>query len=345
MRGKLHLRGGCILTLGAKTPNLADGDVVVDDGIVAEVGRGLRARDAEVVDATDTIVMPGFVDTHRHAWTSLFRNLGERGGDTPRLTADVRDHYTPDDVYAATLVGLLGAAEAGITTVVDWCDLPLDDASVDALLRAHADSGMRTVVVPASQEPPTRELLTRLLGGAGSSTTVAYGSGQTDLDRLASEWALARELGLRIHAHAGADAPGPGWVAELAERGLLGADVTLVASHGARRCRLRRDRGVVDGGGAHPGERHGRRARRAADAAADRPRASGRGWASVSSAWRPATCSPRCAPRSPCSTPRRSTASWPARAAPQPAQHPRRDPLRHRRRCAGSRPRPTSPDR
>ncbi|MGZ8582201.1 MAG: amidohydrolase family protein [Actinomycetota bacterium] len=228
MSRKLHLRGGCILTLGAKTPNLVDGDVVVDGGIVAEVGRGLRARDAEVVDATDTIVMPGFVDTHRHAWTSLFRNLGERGGDTPRLTADVRDHYTPDDVYAAALVGLLGAAEAGITTVVDWCDLPLDDASADALLLAHADSGMRTVVVPASQEPPTRELLTRLLGGAGSSTTVAYGSGQIDLDRVASEWALARELGLRIHAHAVADAPGPGWVAALAERGLLGEDVTLV---------------------------------------------------------------------------------------------------------------------
>lgn len=227
MSEKLHLRGGCVLTLGARSSNLVEGDVVIDDGIVAEVGRGLRARDAEVVDATDTIVMPGFVDAHRHSWTSLFRNLGERGGDTGHLTAEVRDHYTPDDVYAAVLVGLLGAAEAGITTVVDRCDLPLDDASADALVRAHADSGLRTVIA-AGQEPVTRELLTRLIDGAGPSTTIAHGSGQTDLELLASDWGLARELGVRIHAHAATDAPGPGWVAALAERGLLGDDVTLI---------------------------------------------------------------------------------------------------------------------
>ena len=77
MTTRFLLRGGCVLTLGAKTPNFAEADLLIEDGRVAEVGPGLRARDAELVDATDTIVMPGFVDTHRHAWTSLFRNLGE----------------------------------------------------------------------------------------------------------------------------------------------------------------------------------------------------------------------------------------------------------------------------
>ncbi len=77
MTTRYLLRGGCVLTLGAKTPNLTRGDVLIDGDTVADVGTGLRSRDAEVVDASDTIVMPGFVDTHRHAWTSLFRNLGE----------------------------------------------------------------------------------------------------------------------------------------------------------------------------------------------------------------------------------------------------------------------------
>ena len=108
--------------------------------MVAEVGSGLRARDAELVDATDTIVMPGFVDTHRHAWTSLFRNLGE--GPSARRDAGaggVGDHFEPEDVYAATLIGLLGAAEAGITTVVDWSHDRSDDGFEAAALQAHAD--------------------------------------------------------------------------------------------------------------------------------------------------------------------------------------------------------------
>ena len=77
---KILISGGCVLTLGERTPNHRQADVLIDGDVVAEVGPGLRARDAEQVDATDTIVMPGFVDTHRHTSMSLFRNLGEADG-------------------------------------------------------------------------------------------------------------------------------------------------------------------------------------------------------------------------------------------------------------------------
>ncbi|HEX5149780.1 MAG TPA: amidohydrolase family protein [Candidatus Limnocylindrales bacterium] len=232
------LRGGCVLTLGAKTPNFTEADVLIADGQVTEVGRGLRARDAEVVDAADTIVMPGFVDTHRHAWTSLFRNLGEgtdRGG-APVSSAALAGHVGPDDVYAATLIGLLGAAEAGITSVADRWDLPLDGSSAEAALHAHADAGLRTVFVFAAPDgedarPALRDLLTRLAAAAGPSTTIALGtggSGSGDVAWIADRWAVARELGLRIFAHAGPGPAVPGSVAALGGRGLLGNDVTFV---------------------------------------------------------------------------------------------------------------------
>jgi 5-methylthioadenosine/S-adenosylhomocysteine deaminase len=220
---RILLRGGCVLTLGAKSPNFLEADVVVEDGRIAEVGRALRARDAEVLDASDTIVMPGFVDTHRHAWLSLFRNLGEDAD-----TAAVRAHYGPDDVYAATLIGLLGAVEAGITAVVDRCDLALDDACADAALQAHADSGLRTVLEVTETATDRRALLVRMREAAGPSTTIALGAaGPGDLDRLAVDRSLARELGLRLHVHGGPNST-PGAIAAMAAGGLLGDDVTLV---------------------------------------------------------------------------------------------------------------------
>jgi 5-methylthioadenosine/S-adenosylhomocysteine deaminase len=232
---RILLRGGCVLTLGVKTPNFAQADVLIDDGRVAEVGPGLRARDAELVDATDTIVMPGFVDTHRHVWKSLFRNLGESASAGPASAADLGEHYRPEDVYAATLIGLLGAVEAGITTVVDWSDIPRDQASTDAALEAHADAGLRTVFVHAPRraaadrdDHANRQLRLRLAGAAGLSTTVAPGSelGRTDPGSLAGDRALARELGSRLHVHAGSQPSGS--VARLAEQGILDADVTLI---------------------------------------------------------------------------------------------------------------------
>jgi 5-methylthioadenosine/S-adenosylhomocysteine deaminase len=240
MTSKILLSGGCVLTLGEKTPNFTTADVLIDGGVVTEVGPGLRARDAERVDATDTIVMPGFVDTHRHAWVSLFRNAGEpaTSGEFP-VAAEIAGHYQPEDVYAATLIGLLGAAEAGITTVVDWSPVRSDAGFAEAALQAHADAGLRTVFVHAGRRrtdgadvgPATRQLVARLAGAAGPMTSVALGfdvPGSADLDMVAGEWVLARELGMRIHAHAGSRSSGRGVVADLAARDLLGEDVTLV---------------------------------------------------------------------------------------------------------------------
>jgi 5-methylthioadenosine/S-adenosylhomocysteine deaminase len=235
---KILLSGGCVLTLGAKTPNFTKADVLIEGETIAEIGTGLRARDAEMVDATDTIVMPGFVDTHRHAWSSLSRNVGAWPPGGGRARAG--DRFRPDDVYAATLIGLLGAIEAGITTVVDWSPIRPDDSLVDAALRAHADAGLRTVFVHAprfgmedqgSPPPSIRQLLARLADAAGPLTTIAFGSGvpgANELDRITAGWEVARELGLRIHAHADPETSGPGAIAELARRGLLREDVTLV---------------------------------------------------------------------------------------------------------------------
>ena len=241
MSSKTLIRGGSVLTLGVKTPNFTKADVLIDEDRVAEVGQGLRSRDAELVDATDTIVMPGFVDTHRHVWKSLFRNIGDTGAaeDSPVPAAAYGPHYQPDDVYAATLIGLLGAVEAGITTVVDWSDTQNSRDFTEAALQAHSDAGLRTVYVHAipSWEAANRDdgaALRRLAadrGDTAGSTTIASGTDEPtpgNQERVATDWALARELGLRIHAHAGLETSSGGTVSDLGERGLLGEDVTLV---------------------------------------------------------------------------------------------------------------------
>jgi 5-methylthioadenosine/S-adenosylhomocysteine deaminase len=228
---KILLGGGCVLTLGAKTHNHHVADVLIEDDKVVEVGPGIRARDAEQIDAADTIVMPGFVDSHRHARRSLFRNLGQGGSQAEDAPAVLGGHFAPEDHYAAALIGLLGAVEAGITTVVDWPDIHLDEAAAEAVLRAHEDAGLRTVFVhDAGQRPSAalREHVARLAGTAGPSTTVAVGFaklGPSDVGQVTGAWTLARELGLPIHLHAGSvDA---GAIVEAAKQGLLGADVTV----------------------------------------------------------------------------------------------------------------------
>ena len=98
LKGKVLIKGGTVLSLDRAVGNMVGADVLIEDGIISEVGPSLRARNAEVVDASDTIVMPGFVDTHRHLWQSLIGNLG-RASDatcpaTSLLTTSTPPHWS-----------------------------------------------------------------------------------------------------------------------------------------------------------------------------------------------------------------------------------------------------------
>jgi cytosine/adenosine deaminase-related metal-dependent hydrolase len=204
--GRTLLKGGCVLSLDRKVGNFRVADVLIEDDRIADVGPDLRARGAEIVDASDTIVMPGFVDAHRHTSESLFRGIGDAdSGDT--------DVFSADDLYTATLIGLLGAAEAGITAVVDWCNAISED-HLSSALQAHDEARLRTVLVQSGIDPRAWRR-----DDKPSLTGMAVGPSGIE------DWTRARDLGLHIHAHAGVDteAGRPELLASA-----LGTDVTLV---------------------------------------------------------------------------------------------------------------------
>jgi cytosine/adenosine deaminase-related metal-dependent hydrolase len=57
------LKGGIVLTMDRAIGDFESADVLIDGGKIRAVQPNISAPDAEVVDAANTIVMPGFVDT------------------------------------------------------------------------------------------------------------------------------------------------------------------------------------------------------------------------------------------------------------------------------------------
>ncbi|MEV1205458.1 amidohydrolase family protein, partial [Microbispora rosea] len=119
----LIVTGGHVIGMDPAVPD-GPADVVVRDGVIVSVGSAAGASpDADVVDASGCVVMPGLVDTHRHTWQSALRHIGLDWSLMDYLGAaflQLGPNFRPEDVYAGTLLGALGALEAGITTLVDW---------------------------------------------------------------------------------------------------------------------------------------------------------------------------------------------------------------------------------
>src|SRR5262249_9597168 len=116
---------------------------------IAGVGRELKApAQAQVIDATNTIVIPGFVDAHRHSWEGQLRRIIPNGGIAAYMATTHQgfaQYYRPHDMYVGNLITALGCIDAGITTIIDNSHNSRSSAHSDAAIQALFDSGIRAV--------------------------------------------------------------------------------------------------------------------------------------------------------------------------------------------------------
>jgi cytosine/adenosine deaminase-related metal-dependent hydrolase len=247
MGERLLLRGGYVLSMDDRIGELPGGDVLIEDGLIAAVGGRLEVDDAELRDVSGHVVMPGFVDTHRHTWQTPFRGVcadwtledyfrGIRMSISPNCAAE--------DVYAGNFVGALEALEAGVTTILDFSHCNNTPEHADAALQGLRDAGIRAMFAygyyPApTAEPVFTEHAQRLADArrirehelASDEGLVTMGVALTEVGLLPFEQTIeearsARELGIPSVLHTGCN-----WgslategVPELDHHGLLGAD-------------------------------------------------------------------------------------------------------------------------
>ncbi|MFB9928299.1 amidohydrolase family protein [Amycolatopsis halotolerans] len=225
------LRNGTVVSLDPEVGDLPRGDVLIEDGQIAAVGTALQA-DAEVVDAAGKIVLPGFVDTHRHTWQTAFRGIGADwtfAEYRETMHEKLRPHYRPEDVYLGNLLGRLEALNSGVTTMLDWfhcSDRPENaDAAIDALQEAPG----RSIFCYSALDPAdTARVRNRLTGD--EMAFGLRGPMLTTMDTTAADVALARELGLRVSVHIHRSVRDS--IPEMRERKLLDDRTTIVHGNG-----------------------------------------------------------------------------------------------------------------
>ena len=227
---RLLLRGGTVLSMDAAVGDFDRADVLIEGDRIAAVGPTLAAADAQVIDATGMIVMPGFIDSHRHIWQGQLRNIlpdGTLGDYLKSINTAARDIYRPEDVHVGGLLSAWGALNAGITTLLDWSHVSSTPEHTEAAIRGLRDAGIRGVYAfgggtpgPGMRHPEDlRRLRAQHFNSADQLLTLALAAGLNP-----AHWRVARDVGAPITVHAN----GAGQLLPLAAQKALGPDLTYI---------------------------------------------------------------------------------------------------------------------
>jgi cytosine/adenosine deaminase-related metal-dependent hydrolase len=237
-------RNGIVLTMDNQHRILKDGDVLVVDGVIREVGQGIKAPDdALEIDARGGIIMPGMIDTHRHMWQTAMRAYGADWTLSQYFVWYYLEHgknFRPQDIFSGNLLSAIEAVDAGVTTSVDWSHglqtTDHADAAVDALESIPARfvlayGNIQSAPWEWTAEKGFRDFYSRRMDGKGDMLgfQIAFDvvAGPEFPERAAFE--VARDLGVSVNTHAGVlGANGDDSIRLMHENGFITADTVLV---------------------------------------------------------------------------------------------------------------------
>jgi putative selenium metabolism protein SsnA len=152
----LLIGNGKIVTRDAANPFIENGAVAIEGKTIKEVGvtSALRAKypDAEYLDAKDRLVMPGFINTHMHYYSTFARgiNLGGKPATTfgevlSGLWWRLDKQLTLEDVYYSCIGPMIDEVRSGVTSVIDHHASPFAvEGSLSKIAEAAKLFGIRS---------------------------------------------------------------------------------------------------------------------------------------------------------------------------------------------------------
>lgn len=155
-RCMLVLDNGKVITRDKACPFIEDGAVAIDGRTIVRVGTTQEIReaypDAEHIDAGGGLIMPAFINTHEHIYSSFARGLSIEGYD-PKGFLDILDgmwwtidrNLTLHDTYLSAMATYIDCIRNGVTTIFDHhASFGSVGGSLFEIERAAKETGVRS---------------------------------------------------------------------------------------------------------------------------------------------------------------------------------------------------------
>ena len=115
-------------------------DILIEDKKITKIEKNITQEVDKIIDATDKVVMPGFINTHSHISMSIFRETVDGYKTQDWLTQKIwpmEDKLKEEDIYWATLLSCIEMIKTGTTTINDMYFM------TDSIIEAALKTGIR----------------------------------------------------------------------------------------------------------------------------------------------------------------------------------------------------------
>lgn len=205
------IKNATLLSMGDKEEPVENVEVAIEKDKIKYIGEVPEDFYAEkVIDARESLVMPGLIDGHTHIAMSLFRNYAD---DLPLMEWlktriwPLEEKLTAQDVYWGSMLGVAELIRSGVTCFSDMYFFMEETA------KAVEEAGIRAVLArglvggdndDGRRFEETRKLYKSWHNGAGGRIKVMVGPHAPytcSPGYLRKVVGLARELNVGIHIH------------------------------------------------------------------------------------------------------------------------------------------------
>ncbi|MGA2488734.1 MAG: putative aminohydrolase SsnA [Anaerolineales bacterium] len=150
-----RFENGIVVTLGEKNRVLWNATVVTDGELISAVGNPAEMKrrypDAENIDCSGKIILPGFICAHHHFYSTMARGMAVPGEPAKnfveileKLWWKVDRALDGEDILLSAQIPLIDCIRNGTTTVIDHHASPsMRDGSLDLIETAVRQAGLR----------------------------------------------------------------------------------------------------------------------------------------------------------------------------------------------------------
>jgi putative selenium metabolism protein SsnA len=224
----IRFENGIVITLGSKNRVLWNETVVSEGDLIAAIGPAApmakRFPQAEVVDCSGKIVLPGFICAHHHFYSTMARGMAIPGEPASnfveileRLWWKLDKALSREDVTLSAQIPLAECIRNGTTTIIDHHASPsFRDGSLDLIEKAVREAGLRASLcyevsdrnAPGGGIAENERFIQKVGKGDGQIVAMMglHASFTLSDETLEKCVGIARDAGVGCHIHVAEDA-------------------------------------------------------------------------------------------------------------------------------------------